>query len=206
MAKMRLSKGELQRQREQLALYEKLLPSLDLKRRQLTVELTKARGEYEESRKALDQLESRISAEVPMIAGAVVDMAQLVRGTGAVLGEENVVGVRLPVLEQMECEVVSYSLLAKPAWLDVLVQRLRDAAEHRTRVQVVKERVRILEKAEKRVTQRVNLFDRILIPDAKANIQRIRIFLGDQERSAVVSSKLAKAKQQKVREGAGGAS
>ena len=206
MAKLRLSKGELQRQREQLALYEKLLPSLDLKRRQLTVELTKARGEYEESRKALDQLESRISAEVPMIAGAVVDMAQLVRVTGAVLGEENVVGVRLPVLEQMECEVVSYSLLAKPAWLDVLVQRLRDAAEHRTRVQVVKERVRILEKAEKRVTQRVNLFDRILIPDAKANIQRIRIFLGDQERSAVVSSKLAKAKQQKVREGAGGAS
>jgi V/A-type H+-transporting ATPase subunit D len=47
----------------------------------------------------------------------------------------------------------------------------------------------------RRVTQRVNLFEKILIPTAHSNIQRIRIYLGEAERAAVVTSKLAKSKQ-----------
>ena len=124
----------------------------------------------------------------------------MVEMTDFELGEENIVGVRLPVLQRIECKVADYSLLAKPAWVDVLVERLRDAAEQRTRVLVAAERVRILEVQEKRVTQRVNLFDKILIPTAKRNIQRIQIYLGDAERAAVVRSKLAKSKQARQRE------
>jgi V/A-type H+/Na+-transporting ATPase subunit D len=82
----------------------------------------------------------------------------------------------------------------------VLVERLRDAAEQRTQVLVATERVRILKYQEKRVTQRVNLFDKILIPNARRNIQRIQIFLGDAERAAVVRSKIAKAKQARQRD------
>ena len=85
------------------------------------------------------------------------------------------------------------------AWVDILVERLKDSAEQRTQVLVAAERVRILEYQEKRVTQRVNLFDKILIPNARKNIQRIQIYLGDAERAAVVRSKLAKAKQAKQR-------
>ena len=84
----------------------------------------------------------------------------------------------------------------KPAWVDVLVERLRDAAEARTRSQVAAERVRILARAERRITQRVNLFEKILIPRTRKNIQRIQIWLGDMERAAVVQAKLAKARQQ----------
>ena len=79
------------------------------------------------------------------------------------------------------------------------MERLKDSAEQRTQVLVAAERVRILEVQEKRVTQRVNLFDKILIPNARKNIQRIQIYLGDAERAAVVRSKLAKAKQAKQR-------
>jgi V/A-type H+-transporting ATPase subunit D len=91
--------------------------------------------------------------------------------------------------------VAEYSLLAKPVWVDALVERLRDAAEARTRIQVAAERVRILARAERRITQRVNLFERILIPRTQKNIQRIQIWLGDQERAAVIQAKLAKARQ-----------
>jgi V/A-type H+-transporting ATPase subunit D len=111
------------------------------------------------------------------------------------LDEENVVGVRLPLLRAIACDVSSYSYLAKPAWIDVLVERLKQAAEERTRVLVAEERVRILKLQVRRVTQRVNLFERILIPEAKDNIQRILIVLGDMERQSVARSKLTKAKQ-----------
>ena len=199
MAKLKLSKSALQQERNQLKLYQRTLPSLDLKRRQLTVELAKARREYGEAQQAVDELETTIGQQLPMLANPDVEVAGLVTMTDFDMGEENVVGVRLPILNRIECSVADYSMLAKPAWVDVLVERLKDAAEQRTRVLVAGERVRILEVQEKRVTQRVNLFDKILIPTAKRNIQRIQIYLGDAERAAVVNSKLAKRKQAKQR-------
>lgn len=194
MARLRLSKAALQQERSRLQLYEKLLPSLDLKRRQLKLELDRAQAEHARTRDEVAALEARIGTELPMLANPDLDLVGLVKMTALELDEENVVGVRLPRLLRVECEVAEYSLLAKPAWVDVLVERLRDAAEARTRIQVNAERVRILARAERRITQRVNLFEKVLIPRAKKNIQRIRIFLGDLERAAVVQAKLAKAR------------
>jgi V/A-type H+-transporting ATPase subunit D len=195
MARLKLSKASLQQERTKLRLYEKLLPSLELKRRQLTMALEKARQEYAATQEEVERLEARVGAELPMLANTEIELKGLVEMTAFELGQQNVVGVRLPLLKQVECRVEEYSLLAKPAWVDTLVDRLRDAAEARTRIQVAAERVRILARAERRITQRVNLFEKILIPRAKKNIQRIQIWLGDQERATVVQAKLAKARQ-----------
>jgi V/A-type H+-transporting ATPase subunit D len=202
MAELKLSKSGLAEQRAQLDLCKRTLPSLDLKRRQLTVELAKARRAEAEARAAVDALETRIGEELPMLANPDIEVRGLVKMTAFELDEENVVGVRLPRLNRVECEVADYSLLARPAWVDLVVDRLKEVAEERTRLLVLAERVRILELHERRTTQRVNLFEQILIPTAKRNIQRIQIFLGDAERAAVVRSKLAKAKQEKARRAA----
>lgn len=195
MARLKLSKASLQQERTKLKLYEKLLPSLELKRRQLVIELDKARREYASARAEVERVEARVGPELPMLANTEIDLKGLVKMTAFDLGQENVVGVRLPVLRKVECQVAEYSPLAKPAWVDALVERLRDAAEARTRIQVAAQRVRILQRAERRITQRVNLFEKILIPQARENIERIQIWLGDMARAAVVQAKLAKARQ-----------
>jgi V/A-type H+-transporting ATPase subunit D len=195
MPKLKLSKSSLHHQQEQLKLYRKLLPSLDLKRRQLTVEAQRAEAEFAAARAAVEALDTRIGEELPMLADEEFRPEKLVKLTGYQVGEQNVVGVRLPILESVQCEVAEYSRLASPPWVDVLVQRLKDAAEARLRAEIAGRRVEVLRQQVRRITQRVNLFDKILIPEAKRNIQRIRIFLGDVERSAVVTSKLAKNKQ-----------
>ena len=194
MAKLKLSKSALAQERNQLKLYERTLPSLDLKRRQLSVELNRAKQALEQARQAVEELESNIGEQLPMLANTDIELQGLVNMTDFELVQENVVGVRLPLLQRIHCTVADYSLLAKPAWVDVLVERLKDAAELRTQVLVAAERVRILEYQEKRVTQRVNLFEKVLIPQAKEDIKRIQIGLGEQERSAVVRSKIAKKK------------
>jgi V/A-type H+-transporting ATPase subunit D len=74
----------------------------------------------------------------------------------------------------------------------MLVEQIKQMVEQKTRVQVATQRVRLLEQAERRVTQRVNLFDKILIPTAKKNIKKIQIYLADAERAAVVRSKMTK--------------
>ena len=195
MARLKLSKASLQQELVKLKLYEKLLPSLELKRRQLAIELDKARREYAATRAEVERLEARVGAELPMLANTEIELKDLVKMTALDLVQENVVGVRLPVLKEVECQVAEYSPLAKPTWVDALAERLVDAAEARTRIQVAAERVRILGRAERRITQRVNLFEKILIPRTRKNIERIQIWLGDMGRAAVVQAKLAKARQ-----------
>jgi V/A-type H+/Na+-transporting ATPase subunit D len=200
MAKLKLSKHSLHEQQEQLKLYRRLLPSLDLKRRQLTIEVKKAQEDYLAAQAAVNALETGIGEELPMLADKEFRLGGLVQLKNYKVSEQNVVGVKLPFLDSIECTVADYSRLATPPWVDTLVQRLKEATEQRKRSEIAGERQRILQIQVRRITQRVNLFEKILIPTAKQNIQKIRIYLGDAERASVVTSKLAKKKQQQQRE------
>jgi V/A-type H+-transporting ATPase subunit D len=82
--------------------------------------------------------------------------------------------------------------LTRPAWLDLLVEALKQAASLQLELGHSRQRLDILGLAVRRMTQRVNLFERVLIPDTRANIRRLQIFLGDLERDAVIRSKFAK--------------
>jgi V/A-type H+/Na+-transporting ATPase subunit D len=195
MAAIALNKSSLQKQREQKKLYEKLLPSLDLKRRQLTLTLAQARRDLAERTAQVERLGARIGEDLPMLAYADVKVSGLVKVTKINLDEENVVGVRLPRLQSLECAISDYSHFATPAYVDIAVERLKEMAEARINVQVGQERVKRLELALRRVTQRVNLFDKKLIPEAAENIRRIKIYLSDADRTAVVRSKLSKGKR-----------
>ena len=199
MAKLKLSKQALHHQQEQLKLYKRLLPSLDLKRRQLAMETQKAQQAYAEALSALDALQTRIGEELPMLADESLRLKDLIIVKGYQRGEQNVVGVRLPILESLDCQVADYSLLGTPPWIDLLVQRLKDAKISQLQAEIAAERLEILRLQVRRITQRVNLFEKILIPTTHQNIQRLRIYLGETERSAVVTSKLAKSKQLQIR-------
>ncbi len=59
---------------------------------------------------------------------------------------------------------------------------------------IIKQQLRILEHELRIATQRVNLFEKIKIPECKENIRLIRIYLGDQQTNAVGRSKIAKNK------------
>jgi V/A-type H+-transporting ATPase subunit D len=194
VAKFRLSKSALQEQRSQLRLYEKLLPSLDLKRRQLLGELKKAQQALARAREARSALEGRIGEELPMLAEGAASLAGLVQVRDVRVGTENIAGVKVPRLQGVDFEVARYSLLATPAFTDRLVARLQEAAEQRVRLGVEADRVQVLEGALRRITQRVNLFGHVLIPRARQHMKRIQIHLSDLEREGVVRSKLSKAR------------
>ncbi len=198
MAKLNLSKSGLQKQREELSLYQRVLPSLDLKRMQLSAELKRARQQLAEAEAKVEKLNQRIAEQLPMLANREIDVSGLVQVESFQIDEENLVGVKLPTLVEVKCNVMPYSMLAKPHWVDVMVDQLKQMVEQKTKVQVAAKRVRLLEQAERRVTQRVNLFDKILIPTAKKNIKKIQIYLADAERAAVVRSKITKRMRQRL--------
>ena len=195
MAKISLSKSSLQKERTQLQLYKKMLPSLDMKRQQLTIELAKARTEYETIKSRLEELKRSTAEQLPMLSNEKLVLSNLVRMESITTGQENVVGVRLPFVKDVKCQVMHYSMLSRPFWVDILVDRLREAAELSATISIAEKRMTILEQAKRRISQRVNLFDKVLIPTVKGNIKQISTYLGDMERTSVVRSKIAKRKQ-----------
>lgn len=194
MARLQLNKSSLARQTADLATYKRFLPSLDLKRQQLIAERAKAKAAEDAAKRAIADFRTEVGEKLPMLANKDVDLSDIARLAHVELGTENLVGTRLPVLSRIEVEVRPYALLAKPHWVDKATALLKDMLELRVRLQVASRRVALLDKAVDTITQRVNLFDKVLIPRTQANIKKIRIYLSDEEMSAVVRSKLAKKK------------
>jgi V/A-type H+-transporting ATPase subunit D len=170
---------------------------------QLTGELRRAKDSLAREQAQVERERDRIAGQLPMLANREIDLSGLVRVESVQMEEENVVGVKLPVLLGVVFSVHEYSMLAKPHWVDVLVDQLQRMVELRARVQLAQERVRRLERAVRRITQRVNLFEKILIPAAKENIKRIQIFLADAERASVIRSKITKAMHERERKTTG---
>ena len=194
MAKLALNKSSLFRLRRELQLFERFLPTLDLKRKQLIAELGKARDALRLDEEAMAALAEETAQRLPMLANGQIDLSRLVVLDRVRLGEVNLLGVLLPVLEEVSYRVRPYSMLAKPHWVDNLVEQLKAMLALRVRHQVNEERMQRLRQAVRRITQRVNLFDKVLIPGAKRDIKQIEVFIADNERAGVVRSKIAKAK------------
>jgi V/A-type H+-transporting ATPase subunit D len=198
-----LNKTTLKQQRDQLKTFKKFLPSLDLKRQQLLAALKVARAELAETEQRYRDLEQRVAQTYPLLGSSTArtrNLASLIKIKSVNIGEQNLVGTRLPVAESVEFELADYSRMVMPFWVDLMIANLKEMAELNVLLQVRRERVRLLEHASRRITQRVNLFEKVLIPQAEQNIRKIVIFLSDQERAAVVRSKIAKKKSQEKQE------
>ncbi|AJY53105.1 MULTISPECIES: V-type ATP synthase subunit D [Halomonadaceae] len=195
MARLSLNKTALHREQSRLRQFQRLLLSLDLKRRQLIAERRRARETVQASEAELDALVARVRERLPMAGDDTLKIENLAQVTAVRLREHNLLGVHLPMLEGIDIDLADYPALTTPHWLDRYREVLRDALALTVRLQVEWERLHRLERAVRRVTQRVNLFDKVLIPRTREHIRRIRIHLADGERSAVVRAKLAKRKQ-----------
>ena len=206
MATIALSKSSLQQQRNRLRLFQQFLPSLELKRQQLTAEYKKAAQALAEAEQGAGQASHSLTALLPILGSSSMKLSGLIRIRNIDVAEEDVLGLRLPTLRGVEFDVAEYSLLATPFWIDDLVTCLKEVITYRIRLQVYRQRVTRMQSAVRRVSQRVNLFEKVLIPNARQNIARIQIFLSDIERAAVVTSKIAKAKQARKRAAAQGMS
>jgi V/A-type H+-transporting ATPase subunit D len=194
MARLALNKSSLSKLSRQLVTFERFLPSLDLKRKQLMAERARAQDALQRTGQEMATLRESIAGRLPMLANREIELADLVQLKAARLGEENVVGTRLPVLQDVEVQLRDYGLLEKPHWVDLLSGELTRMLELHVRLAIEQRRVALLEEAVRKVTQRVNLFEKVLIPRAKEQIRKIRIYLSDAERAAVVRSKIAKRK------------
>lgn len=192
MAKIKLTKNELKRQKDQLKMFQRYLPTLMLKKQQLQMEIRQTElrlRELEQQKAALDeQFRSWIAVfgETGVFVPGILSVSSLRTDEG------NIAGVPIPVFKGADFEVAEYELLSTPLWLDTAVEKLRSVLLVDLEMETVKEQKLRLDRELRTTTQRVNLFEKVKIPEAKSNIKKIRVYLGDEQTAAVVRGKIAK--------------
>ena len=195
MAKLALNKSALSKEKQKKASYGRYLPSLEMKQKQLLLERKKAEEALVQHADDIASLEETVYLQLPMLAVENIEMDGLVTVENFNLAEENLLGTRVPFLESIIFTRAEYGYLARPHWFDDLATALEKMMKLKMEEQVLHIRLTRLKSAVRTITQRVNLFSKVLIPQAESNIKKIGLFLADQERAGVVRSKLAKQKQ-----------
>ena len=123
-----LNKTSLKQRRDQLAMFERFLPSLDLKRQQLIADLQRSKRILSETENEIEALLDSQRGLFSLLGASEQDLSDLVTIEEQVVTEENVLGVRLPLLGEVRFRVKEYSMLAKPFWVDFLVELLQKMA------------------------------------------------------------------------------
>lgn len=194
MSKIRFTKGELKRQRDALRQFEHFLPFLQLKKQQLQLEIQHVHERSRLKTQEIDNLENEISEWAGLLNEGTHHIEKWVREGQVVTATTNIAGVDIPVFERVEFEEPEYDLFATPLWTDIAIDKIRQLVTVVEEEKVIREEIRILEDELRIATQRVNLFEKVKIPECSENIRLIRIYLGDQQTNAVGRSKLAKNK------------
>ncbi len=194
MAKLKLTKNELKIQKDALKMYRRYLPTLTLKKQQLQAEIRTIEARAESVRKAREDLEKgfaswiAVFSETDAFPEGIITVRNIRKSSG------NIAGVEIPVYEGADFSRGDYDLYETPLWVDIAANHMEKAMSLDLEAEVLDEQVRLLEKELRETTQRVNLFEKVKIPETEDNIKKISIYMADQQVSAVVRSKISKRK------------
>lgn len=198
---VKLTKNELKAQKDALKRFERYLPTLQLKKQQLQSVMLQLSAQLEEleARRtaAIDGLDDWVAvfSENRTMAHKLQD---LVEPESVICGEENIAGVIVPVFRALQFREIDYDPGDYPLWVDTAVVKLQEIAGLDAEAKTLRRRAELLEQELRVTSQRVNLFEKVKIPEAKENIRVISIYLGDQQTAAVVRGKIAKNKLREV--------
>ena len=193
MPKIKYTKNELKRQKDALKRFTRYLPTLTLKKQQLQLEIVKAAHAIDEADAKIKELSAAAMVWVAVF-GEQAALKNIVSVKALQAKTENIAGIDLPLFVSVDFEVKEYSFMNMPLWVDFGVDTIKRMIELRFQLLLLQKKQALLAEELRTTTQRVNLFEKIKIPESRENIRKINIVLGDMQTAAVVTGKIAKHK------------
>ena len=197
MAKIKFTKNELKKQKDSLKRFLRYLPTLMLKKQQLQMEIRKIEVQQAELQR---NREERFRGVLRWIAvfGEDVAFSELLTVKSLETEIGNIAGVDIPVFQNIQFEVAAYDLFELPLWVDMAIEEVKELASLDARINLLTKQADLLGEELRITSQRVNLFEKVKIPETRENIRMIQIYLGDEQTAAVVRGKIAKKKLVRV--------
>jgi len=198
MAKIKLTKNELKKQKDALKMYQRYLPTLQLKKQQLQMEIRGVETRLAHLVAVKEALERQFSSWVAVFSEEnyarddssipLLALKSIRTSTG------NIAGVIIPIFDEALFELGEYDYFATPLWVDKALELMKQVLAADAEHQVVEKQKNLLATELRITNQRVNLFEKVKIPETQNFIKMIRIYLGDQQTAQVVRGKISKRK------------
>ena len=192
MAKIKLTKTELKAQTDALKRFQRFLPMLQLKKQQLQGEIAGIVAKAEATSAKERSVREDLNRWVGLFATDESLIAGLVKVRDVRTGSANIAGVTIPTFEAIDTEVREIDPWATPAWVDNAVETTTQVLSLQCERAVYEEQRRLVEEELQLTSQRVNLFEKVKIPECKEAIRVIKIAIGDEQTAAVTRGKIAK--------------
>ena len=193
MAKIKLTKNELKFQRDSLKRFQRYLPTLLLKKQQLQMEIRNLENDINLKKKIEEDERIELKSWISLYSENInfsdyIDLESIITSQG------NIAGVNIPILDDIKFNENKPDLFDTSYWIDSGIKKIKELILLRVEIKILNQQYKLLNDELRTTTQRVNLFEKVKIPEAKENIRIIRIFMGDQQTAAVARSKIAKGK------------
>lgn len=199
MPKIRLTKNELKKQKEILKRLNRYLPTLELKKQQLIIEIRRIRKNIETISGQIKQAEKEITEWVDVFAEEI-DIFNILSVKEIKTTTGNIAGINIPIFQDVLFEENPYDLFLIPLWVDKALEVSKNQIILKANIKTLEKQMEILREELRITVQRINLFEKVKIPESKENIRVIQIYLGDLQTAEVVRGKIAKNKIQKKKE------
>ena len=196
---VKLTKNEQKKQKDQLKQYQRYLPTLQLKKQQLQMVIRQIEVQLAEYKAKQEALVGSVQSWISVFGenSSFCEerrLDSLVRPDRVVKRQGNIAGVNIPIFEDLTFKDIEYDVEDYPLWVDKAVVLLQESARISALMRTLEIQVELLGKELRTTSQRVNLFEKVKIPETKENIRKIGIYIGDQQTAAVVRGKIAKKK------------
>jgi V/A-type H+-transporting ATPase subunit D len=198
MARVKFTKNELKKQKDSLARFLRYLPTLMLKKQQLQMEIRRVALRIDELSAQIAGIRKTLNQWIGVF-GEEIDLATLLSIRKIGIDTGNIAGIDIPIFRELDIAEADYDLFALPLWVDSGLQTMREILKVEAEIRILDTQRNLLGEELRITAQRVNLFEKVKIPEARESIRAIKIYLGDQQTAAVVRGKISKGKIRKVR-------
>ncbi len=193
--KFQFNKTSLNDLNKQLKIRLRALPTLKNKESALRMEVKRAKNRMQELE---EQLARRIKDYEYMVSLWGEFERNLIQIEDVRLGTIKIAGVKIPVLQEVVFSVKDYSVFSRPYWYSDGVRILKELAEIGIERDFYHEKMRLLDHARKKTTQKVNLYEKVQIPGYENAIRKIKRFLEDEENLSKSAMKIVKKRYDNV--------
>ena len=192
--KFQYNKTALQSLNKQLNMRLRALPTLKNKEAALRVEVKKAKDKSIALEKAISGKLNTYSVSYGLWNEFIPKLISI----GKVkLTTKKIAGVKIPILNEVEFNEVSFSLFENPNWFPEGISIVKELAETIIEKEFFTRKMQLLDFARRKTTQKVNLYEKVQIPGYEDAIRKIKRFLEDEENLSKSAQKIVKKRQQK---------
>jgi V/A-type H+-transporting ATPase subunit D len=200
MAKIKLTKTELKTQSDALKRFQRFLPMLQLKKQQLQAEIAAIVARIDEVAGRESAAHAALSSWVSLFSETGIELNSIVTVGRVVTETSNIAGVSIPIFKRIDTVLAELDLFATPAWFDSAAAMLVSVLSLKAERAVLDKQLELIAAELNTTSQRVNLFEKVKIPECREHIRVIKIALGDAQTASVSRGKIAKSRNRRAEE------